>query len=199
MRVKTTPLEEMTLTQDLLKDPTTLRIILDAADIPINYCSAEKKFLFVNKTYAQWYGLTPEQIIAKFGKREAAFAKARDEYTFRQTVKIDTIDDARNKPDGEYQQVTDIVFSDDGARTEHVIFAPANTIEKVIMSQADFDDIQKRLPFVLTTPELPSTTSPPSAGRRSTISTPTSSTASLRNWSRASATSRARCGSTSSS
>jgi hypothetical protein len=100
-------------------------------------------------------GITVDQIIAKFGEREAAFAKARNEYTFRQTVKIDTIDDDRGKPDGEYQQVTDIVFSDSGARTEHVVFAPANTIEKVMMTEADFDDIVHRLPFVLTTPELP--------------------------------------------
>jgi hypothetical protein len=65
------------------------------------------------------------------------------------------INDDTGKPDGEYQQVTDIVFSDDGARTEHVIFAPANTIQKVIMTENDFADIEHRLPFVLTTPELP--------------------------------------------
>jgi hypothetical protein len=100
-------------------------------------------------------GLTPEQIIAKFGERESAFAKARDEYTFRQTVTVDTIDDDRNKPDGEYRQVTDIVFDKDDHRTEHVVFAPQNTIQKVIMTQNDFDDIEHRLPFVLTAPELP--------------------------------------------
>jgi hypothetical protein len=100
-------------------------------------------------------GTTVDQIIAKFGERESAFAKARDQYTFRQTVKIDTIDDDTGKPDGEYLQVTDIVFGDRDERTEHVTFAPANTIQKVIMTEADFDDIVHRLPFVLTTPELP--------------------------------------------
>jgi hypothetical protein len=100
-------------------------------------------------------GLTPEQIIAKFGERESAFAKARNEYTYRQTVKIDTINDDTGKPDGEYLQVNDIVFSDNGARSERVVFAPANSIQKVIMTENDFDDIVKRLPFVLTTPELP--------------------------------------------
>lgn len=100
-------------------------------------------------------GLTPEQIIAKFGERESAFAKARNQYTYRQTVRVDTIDEDTGKPDGEYQQVTDVVFADSGARTEHVIFAPANTIQKVIMTENDFADIEHRLPFVLTTPELP--------------------------------------------
>ena len=100
-------------------------------------------------------GVTADEIIKKFGERETAFAKARNEYTYRQTVKIDTINDDTGKPDGEYQQVNDIIFSDSGARTEHVVFAPANTIEKVIMTENDFDDIVHRLPFVLTTPELP--------------------------------------------
>jgi len=100
-------------------------------------------------------GVSVDEIIKKFGDRESACAKARDEYTFRQTVTVSTIDDDRNKPDGQYHQVTDIVFTDDGKRTEHVVFAPQNTIERVIMTQNDFDDIEHRLPFVLTAPELP--------------------------------------------
>ena len=93
--------------------------------------------------------------MAKFGQRESAFAKARDEYTFRQTVKVDELSDDTGKPDGTYQQVTDVVFDDKDRRTEHVVFAPQNTMSRLIMSQADFDDIAKRLPFVLTTPDLP--------------------------------------------
>ena len=100
-------------------------------------------------------GLSPEQIIAKFGERESAFAKARDEYTFRQSVKVDELSDETGKPDGTYQQVTDIIFDDKDRRTEHVVFAPQNTMSRLMMSQADFDDIAHRLPFVLTTPELP--------------------------------------------
>ena len=100
-------------------------------------------------------GITVEQIIKKFGDREAAFAKARNEYTFRQSVLIQTISETTNKPDGTYNQVNDIVFDDSGKRAEKVVFAPANTIERIIMTQNDFDDIAHRLPFVLTTPELP--------------------------------------------
>jgi hypothetical protein len=99
--------------------------------------------------------MSTDDIIKKFGERESAFAKERDQYTFRQTVTVDTISDETGKPDGEYKQVTDIVFSDAGARTEHVVFAPQNTLSRIMMSQADFDDIAHRLPFVLTTPELP--------------------------------------------
>jgi hypothetical protein len=100
-------------------------------------------------------GLTVDQIITKFGEREAEFKQARESYTFRQSVRIDTIDDDSGKVDGEYQQVTDITFNSAGAREEHVVFAPQNSLERVIMTPADFDEIEHRLPFILTTDDLP--------------------------------------------
>jgi hypothetical protein len=100
-------------------------------------------------------GITPEEIIKKMGEKESAFARARAQYTFRQTVRVQTIADDTNKPDGEYQQVTDITFDAQGKRDEHVVFAPQNTLERVMMSPSDFRDIEQRLPFVLTTEQLP--------------------------------------------
>jgi hypothetical protein len=100
-------------------------------------------------------GITPEEIVKRFGEREAEFAQARDNYTFRQSVKVDTIDDDSGRVDGEYQQITDITFDKDGKREEHVIFAPQNTLQRVMMSPTDFDEIEHRLPFILTTDDLP--------------------------------------------
>ncbi len=100
-------------------------------------------------------GITPAQIIQRFGQREAEFAQARDAYTFRQTVKVQTISEDTGKPDGEYSQITDILFNKNGRREEHVVFAPQNTLERVMMSPADFQDIEHRLPFILTTDDLP--------------------------------------------
>ena len=100
-------------------------------------------------------GMTVDQIIEKFGARESEFRHARDNYTFRQTVKVDTLAEDTNRVDGEYLQVTDIVFDKDGKRTEHVVFAPASTLERVMMSPTDFDEIEHRLPFILTTEDQP--------------------------------------------
>ena len=100
-------------------------------------------------------GMTPQQIIEKFAARESVFNQARQNYTFRQTVKVDTLAEDTNRVDGEYQQVTDITFNAAGKREEHVVFAPQNTLERVMMSPADFQDIEHRLPFVLTTEDLP--------------------------------------------
>jgi hypothetical protein len=99
--------------------------------------------------------ITVAQIIEKMGQQESAFSAARNEYTFRQDVKFNTISDDTGRPDGEYHQITEISFDDAGRREEHVVFAPQNTIERVIMTENDFKDIEKRLPFILTTPELP--------------------------------------------
>ncbi len=100
-------------------------------------------------------GKTPEQIIVEMGKHESAFAQARENYTFRQTVVMQTIDDNTNKPDGEYRQVTDIGFNRDNTRNETVVFAPQNTLQRVILDQYDLEDVAKRIPLVLTTEDLP--------------------------------------------
>jgi len=100
-------------------------------------------------------GITTDEIVKRFAARETEFAQARQDYIFRQTVKVDTIDNDTGKIDGEYQQVTDITFSPEGRREEHVIFAPQNTIQRVMMSPADFEEIEHRLPFVLTNDDLP--------------------------------------------
>jgi hypothetical protein len=38
---------------------------------------------------------------------------------------------------------------------ENVVFAPQSSLQRISMSREDFDDIEKRLPFVLTSQEIP--------------------------------------------
>jgi hypothetical protein len=104
---------------------------------------------------AQPTGATVDQIVKKIGERESAFEQARNQYEFRQTVKIQTINDDTERPDGEYQEVTDITFDPTGKRVEHVVFAPQNTLERVMLSENDMRDIAERIPFILTTAQLP--------------------------------------------
>jgi hypothetical protein len=102
-------------------------------------------------------GHTVAEIIQRFGEQETAFQHARDSYTYRRSVKIDAIDDDTGKVSGEHQDVTDIVFNSDGAPAEHVVFAPADTLDNagVSMSPTDQDEIEHRLPFILTTADQP--------------------------------------------
>src|SRR5579859_5128965 len=97
-------------------------------------------------------GTTPEEIIKRFATKETEFAKARDQYTYRQDVKVQTLDGST--VDGEYHEVFDVMFDDKGHRIENVVFAPQSSLTKIFMSQEDFEDIRHRLPFVLTTNDL---------------------------------------------
>ena len=94
--------------------------------------------------------LPAQQIIDRFTERESEFRAAMANYTYERSVRVDTIDDDTKKVDGEYYQVTDISADPDGKLYEHVVEAPASSLERVMMSPADFQDIEHRLPFVLT-------------------------------------------------
>jgi len=98
---------------------------------------------------------TIPEILQHMAQQESAFASARDHYTFRQDVTFETLSPSTNLPDGVYHQVTDISFDDAGRRQEHVLFAPANTLQRVTLTEADLADVAHRLPFILTLPELP--------------------------------------------
>ena len=98
-------------------------------------------------------GITPLQIIASFAEKESRFKLALNSYTYRRSVKLDTLDDD-NSVDGEYLQVDDIIFSPSEHKHELVIYAPDNTLTRVSMSPADFDDIEHRLPFTLTAQDI---------------------------------------------
>ncbi|HUB30078.1 MAG TPA: hypothetical protein VL967_10285 [Terracidiphilus sp.] len=95
----------------------------------------------------------PDEIIKKFAAKESEFQEALNHYTYRRIAKVQTIDDD-NKVDGEYYEVDDVIFDPDGKRTEKVVFAPGSTLQRVMMSPSDFQDIQHGYPFVLTTEEV---------------------------------------------
>jgi hypothetical protein len=95
-----------------------------------------------------------DDIIAKFAAKEAAFAKARSNYTYRQTAKVMTLDDGGGVT-GKWEEVTDIIFSPTGARIEKVAYAPPNTLTAISLDPGDMQDLREVQPFVLTTDEVP--------------------------------------------
>lgn len=93
------------------------------------------------------------EIIKRFAQRESEFKQERDNYTYTQTFSIQTIDED-SRPDGEYRMTSDIIFTPEGKRYEHVTFAPPNTLRRITMSQQDEDDIRNVQPFVLTAADI---------------------------------------------
>jgi hypothetical protein len=98
-------------------------------------------------------GITADQIIQKFAAKEAEFKQARDAYTFRQDVRVQTLDG--KTVTGEYREVFDVTYDNQGKHLENVVFAPQTTLTEILMSPEDLQDIRHLLPFVLTTEEIP--------------------------------------------
>jgi hypothetical protein len=97
--------------------------------------------------------VAPEEIVKKFAAKESEFQQALNHYTYRRIARVQTIDDD-NKVDGEYYEVDDVIFDQKGDRTEKVVYAPENTLQRVSMSPSDLQDIQHGYPFVLTAEDI---------------------------------------------
>ncbi len=95
-----------------------------------------------------------EDIIREFVGKETEFAKARQNYTYRQTVKIYEYDEVGGVR-GKFHVVQDIIFSAGGKRTERVVYAPVPTLKNILMTPEDLEDIRSVQPFVMTNDELP--------------------------------------------
>ncbi len=98
--------------------------------------------------------LPPDQIIQQFAQREAEFRAERDNFTYTQTFIIQTLDEG-DQPDGEYRMTSDITFTPAGKRYEYITNAPPPTLERIMLTEQDFDDLRSIQPFVLTTEDLP--------------------------------------------
>ncbi len=95
-----------------------------------------------------------DEIITKFAAKEAEFAKARGNFTYRQTAKIQELDEG-GAAHGRWEMVSDIVFNQDGKRTERVVRAPVPSLEHILLTPEDEQDLREVQPFVLTTKEIP--------------------------------------------
>lgn len=94
-----------------------------------------------------------QAIIEKFAAKESEFARARENYTYRQTVRIEELDEGGNVR-GRFEVVTDIIFSPEGKRTERVVRAPVPTLKRIQLTPEDEQDIRNVQPFVLTKEDI---------------------------------------------
>jgi hypothetical protein len=97
--------------------------------------------------------LSPAEIIQKFAAKEAEFRKARENYTYRQSVKMEELD-PDGRPEGKWEITSDIIFGSDKRRTEKVVYAPMITLKNISLSPQDEQDLRSVQPFVLTTEDV---------------------------------------------
>src|ERR1022692_4904796 len=96
----------------------------------------------------------PQQIIQKFAAKEAEFREARNNYTYRQTVKMEELDAGGNPTGGKWDEIDDIIFTPEGKRMEKVLWAPVVHLDHITLTSEDVQDLRDVQPFVLTTSEI---------------------------------------------
>ena len=98
--------------------------------------------------------LNPDEIIQKFAAKELEFQQARNNYTYRQHVKLEELDAGGNPTGGKWEEISDIIFSPEGKRAEKVVYAPVTSLREISLTPEDVQDLRNVQPFVLTTPEI---------------------------------------------
>jgi len=95
--------------------------------------------------------MTAEQIIQRFTAKEKEVQAIRRQYTFRQSIKIRTLDND-GKSVSEYQIVADMRYDPKNQWTKTVVFAPQPSLP---VSKEDLADLETRQSFTLGSDELP--------------------------------------------
>ncbi len=96
--------------------------------------------------------VNPEEIMRKFAAKEADFRKAREVYTYRQSLKFEELDGS-GRVTGKWEEVSDIIFGPNKQRIDKVTYAPLKTIQLTLTPQ-DLQDLKDVQPFVLTTEDI---------------------------------------------
>jgi hypothetical protein len=98
-------------------------------------------------------GDPPANLAKLVAHRETETEAERNQYTYRQTVTIEELND-NGAARGQYREVRDIIFSPQHERTEQLIGKPQNSLKHLIMTEEDFRDIREIQPLVLTDSQL---------------------------------------------
>lgn len=94
-----------------------------------------------------------QEIIRKFAAQETAFSKAREAYTYRQTSRLQELDDNGGRI-GNWEETFDVIFTANGKRDEKVVRAPVPALRNLILTPEDLQDMRSVQPFVLTSNEI---------------------------------------------
>jgi hypothetical protein len=95
----------------------------------------------------------PANLAKLVAHRESETEAERNQYTYRQTVTLEELDN-RGLARGAYKEVRDVIFSPEHERTDRMIGRPENSLKALKLTEEDFRDIRDIQPFVLTEDRL---------------------------------------------
>jgi TonB family protein len=89
-----------------------------------------------------------DDIIRKFTAKETQFRRALNEYAFKRDALIQEIG-MGGQVVGEYHRVSDFTFDDQGNRFEKINFFPMSSLQGVVLTTEDIEDLGGVNPFAL--------------------------------------------------
>lgn len=92
----------------------------------------------------------PPDLIKRVAAVESAAQQAQSNYTYRQSVTVEELDN-HGIIAGAYHELRDIIFSPSEKRTEQMIGSPRKSLKHLQLTEEDFRDIREIQPFLLTT------------------------------------------------
>jgi hypothetical protein len=95
----------------------------------------------------------PAGFLRKIAERETETARARENYTYRQSVSVQEFN-VQGAVVGEYREVRDVTFSPTRGRYEQIVEPPHSTLTHVRLTAEDFNDIRNIEPFLLTSDKV---------------------------------------------
>jgi len=95
----------------------------------------------------------PSNLARLVAHRETETQAERNEYTYRQVVTLEELDD-HGTARGRYRETRDVIFSPQHDRTEQLIGRAENSLKNLILTDEDFADIRNIQPLVLTDDRL---------------------------------------------
>jgi hypothetical protein len=96
--------------------------------------------------------LSEQEIIRRFTDAESRLREARNNYTFKQDVLLQTL--TGNVVNGTFRRVSEIVFDDQSNRIEKITYFPPSTAQ-ITVTPEDLKDLGIVQPFALTAEDLP--------------------------------------------
>ena len=95
----------------------------------------------------------PPDLPRQVAQRELETEQQRQNYTYRQTVLIEELDN-RGVRAGAYREVRDVIFSPQGERTERFVGSPSRSLRRLGLTEEDFRDLREVQPVLFTPDRL---------------------------------------------
>lgn len=96
--------------------------------------------------------MSVQDVIRKLGVAEAAAKEARQQYTYKQDVLMQTL--SGKDVTGEFHEVTSVSYDERGKRKEEVSYAAQSSLRGIQLTPEDMEDIRVFMPLMLTSDDL---------------------------------------------